>query len=151
MNGPGNFEDFAVANPELADKSLLLRWYGPERLASDAARPCAMTPMRLLLIYRWTFAGLIVIASVETLMTEGRASLPIAVLASVEIVAALLFVWRRSQVAGMIALLVAFAVAQAITMMMGQLQTHFLQYAASTVLVVSLDRALARNARVQSI
>ncbi len=43
----------------------------------------------------------------------------------------------------MIALLVVFAIAQTLTATMGQLQTHFLQYAASTILIVSLDRTLA--------
>ena len=102
-----------------------------------------MTPARLLLLYRGTFVALLVIASVQTLAGEGRASLPVAALASVEIGAALLLLWQRSQVAGMILLLVVFAVAQTVTAMMGQLQTHFLQFAASTILIVSLDRALA--------
>lgn len=101
-----------------------------------------MTPTRLLLLYRRTFVALLVIASVQTLAGDGGASLPVAALASVEIGAALLLLWRRSQVAGMTLLLVVFAIAQTVTAMMGQLQTHFVQYAASTIVIVSLDRAL---------
>jgi hypothetical protein len=35
---PASFEDFAQANPDLMDKSILTRWYRPERLSGAAAR-----------------------------------------------------------------------------------------------------------------
>jgi hypothetical protein len=44
MDATGDFDDFAAANPDLADKSLLLRWYRPERLASNAARRTFLLP-----------------------------------------------------------------------------------------------------------
>ncbi len=39
-----DFESFARANPDLLDQSALLRWYRPERLASDAARRTFLLP-----------------------------------------------------------------------------------------------------------
>jgi hypothetical protein len=43
----GQADDFAAfvrANPELLEKTLLGRWYGPERLASEAARRTFLLP-----------------------------------------------------------------------------------------------------------
>lgn len=37
-NAHASFEDFALANPDLMDKSFLARWYRPERLNGMAAR-----------------------------------------------------------------------------------------------------------------
>ena len=39
-----DFEDFARANPDLMDKTVLERWYGPERLHSDIARRIFLLP-----------------------------------------------------------------------------------------------------------
>ena len=38
------FEDFADANPDLMDKTVLERWYAPERLRSDIARRVFVLP-----------------------------------------------------------------------------------------------------------
>jgi hypothetical protein len=38
------FDQFADANPELLDKTTLLRWYAPERLETDAARRTFLLP-----------------------------------------------------------------------------------------------------------
>ncbi len=38
------FDQFADANPELLDKTTLLRWYAPERLESEAARRTFLLP-----------------------------------------------------------------------------------------------------------
>jgi hypothetical protein len=43
----GQADDFAAfvrANPDLLEKSVLGRWYGPERLASEAARRTFLLP-----------------------------------------------------------------------------------------------------------
>jgi hypothetical protein len=40
----GDFEAFARANPDLLVKSILARWYRPQRLASDAARRTFLMP-----------------------------------------------------------------------------------------------------------
>jgi hypothetical protein len=42
--GAHDFEAFAVANPDLMDKSALARCYRPERLALDAARRTFILP-----------------------------------------------------------------------------------------------------------
>jgi hypothetical protein len=39
-----DFTAFAGANPDLIDKSVLKRWYRPERLATDAARRTFLLP-----------------------------------------------------------------------------------------------------------
>jgi hypothetical protein len=40
------FAAFAAANPDLMTKSVLARWYTPERLASEAARATFLLPDR---------------------------------------------------------------------------------------------------------
>lgn len=47
MDATSDFDDFATANPELTGKSLLLRWYRPERLASLTARRTFLLPDRV--------------------------------------------------------------------------------------------------------
>lgn len=42
--GAGDFAAFAHQHPELLEKSVLSRWYGPERLASAAARRIFLLP-----------------------------------------------------------------------------------------------------------
>jgi hypothetical protein len=42
--GELDFTEFAAANPDLMVKSVLRRWYSPERLASDAARATFVLP-----------------------------------------------------------------------------------------------------------
>jgi hypothetical protein len=39
-----DFVDFAAGNPELLEKSVLSRWYRPERLATDVARSSFVLP-----------------------------------------------------------------------------------------------------------
>ena len=40
----GDFAAFERANPDLSDRSLLARWYRPERLGSEAARRTFLLP-----------------------------------------------------------------------------------------------------------
>ncbi len=42
--GQTDFAAFAAANPDLMTKSVLARWYSPERLASAAARATFLLP-----------------------------------------------------------------------------------------------------------
>jgi hypothetical protein len=42
--GVADFTAFAQVNPDLMDKSVLARWYRPERLALDAARRTFLLP-----------------------------------------------------------------------------------------------------------
>jgi len=39
-----DFESFAAANPDLMEKSALVRWYAPERLNSEIARKTFVLP-----------------------------------------------------------------------------------------------------------
>jgi hypothetical protein len=42
--GCADFAAFLAAQPQLLDKGALLRWYSPERLASDSARRTFLLP-----------------------------------------------------------------------------------------------------------
>ena len=42
--GQAEFAAFAAANPDLMQKSILGRWYSPERLGSEAARSTFLLP-----------------------------------------------------------------------------------------------------------
>jgi len=64
----------------------------------------------------------------------------VALLAAVEIAGALMLMWRRTQWVGAAALLLVFAGAQVLSAIEGEYPTRFLQYAASTLLIVLLDR-----------
>lgn len=44
MDDAKAYEDFASHNPDLFDKGVLIRWYRPERLASDRARRTFVLP-----------------------------------------------------------------------------------------------------------
>jgi hypothetical protein len=46
LGAHASFEDFASANPDLMDKSVLARWYTPERLNGMAARRGFVLPDR---------------------------------------------------------------------------------------------------------
>ena len=98
-----------------------------------------MSPARILAVYRLVFCMLIVIASAQTLLVEH--SNHIAPLATAEIAGALLLVWPKTQRAGAVLLLLVFAAAQVIAASEGEYPTRFLQYAASTLLIVVLSQA----------
>jgi hypothetical protein len=102
----------------------------------------------ILTVYRYVFAGLIVVASAQTLLAAGLEHPHIGLLASAEIAGALLLIWRRAAALGACVLLVVFASAQVMAAMEAEWPTRFLQYAASTLVIVTLDRALKR-ARAQ--
>ena len=99
-----------------------------------------MSPARVLLAYRLVFCVLIVIASAQTLIAEH--SHHVTLLATSEIAGALLLGSRRTQWAGAALLLLVFAAAQAIAASEGEYPTRFMQYAASTLLIVGLSKAL---------
>jgi len=93
----------------------------------------------LLAAYRGVFSSLIVVATVQTLLPVPARH--IVLLATVEIAGALLLLVRRTQWFGASLLLAVFACAQVVAAVEGDYPTRFLQYAASTVLIVMLDRA----------
>jgi hypothetical protein len=101
-----------------------------------------MSAARILAAYRAIFSTLIVVASIQTLVAAQAHH--VVLLAAVEIAGALLLMWRRTQWVGAAALLAVFASAQVISAIEGDYPTRFLQFAASAVLVVMMDGALAR-------
>ena len=103
-----------------------------------------MSSARLLAIYRTTFSALIVVASVQTLC-GAREHHSVVLLAGTEIAGALILCWRRTQWLGAALLLVVFASAQLMSAMQGEWPTRFLLYAASALLIVTMDRTLARS------
>ena len=66
-------------------------------------------------------------------------------LAGTEIAGALILCWRRTQWLGACLLLGVFACAQLLSAMQGEWPTRFLQYAASALLIVTMDRTLVQS------
>jgi hypothetical protein len=78
-----------------------------------------MSAARILTLYRAIFVALLSLASLQALL-----------------------LWRPTQVVGACVLLGIFAVAQVLSALEGQWPTRFLQYAASTLLIVAMGRAI---------
>ena len=100
-----------------------------------------MSSERVLTFYRLTFVALIIVSSVQTIMraAESGHGNHALVLAMAEIAGAALLASSRTQLYGASLLLLVFAVAQFLSAAMGEWTTRFLQYAASTLLIVLLD------------
>jgi hypothetical protein len=103
-----------------------------------------MSPARLLTVYRLVFSTLIVLASLQSLFAAHEQP-GVLVLAGTEIAGALSLCWRRTQELGAALLLVVFASAQVMSAMQGEWPMRFALYAASALLVVTMDRTLARS------
>jgi hypothetical protein len=106
-----------------------------------------VSAQRTLALYRLTFSALIVIASVQTLVAA-QGDRGVLLLAATEIVGALILCWRRAQWLGAGLLLIVFGCAQVLSALQGEWPTRFLLYAASALLIVTLDRTLVRPARL---
>ena len=100
-----------------------------------------MSAPRLLALYRLVFSALIIAASVQTLLAA-QGDHAVILLAGTEIAGALILCWRRAQWLGACLLLGVFAFAQVMSAMQGDWPTRFLLYAASALLIVSMDRTL---------
>ncbi len=101
-----------------------------------------MSARALLGLYRGTFCLLLVVACVQTLVTQ-QAVPHVLALASAEILGALLLLGRRTQLIGLALLLLSFVGAQVLAALQGAWPTRFAQFAASALLIVLLDRASA--------
>ena len=101
-----------------------------------------MSALRTLTVYRLIFSAPITVASMQTLLTA-RGDPAVMLLAGIEIAGALILCWRRTQWLGAGLLLIVFACAQVLSAMQGEWPTRFLLYAASALLIVTMDRALA--------
>jgi hypothetical protein len=98
--------------------------------------------VRILAVYRLIFSALITVSSVQTLVAD-PGSRAVVLLAGTEIAGALMLAWHRTQWLGAAVLLVVFACAQLLHAMQGEWPTRFLLYAASALLIVTMDRTLA--------
>jgi hypothetical protein len=105
-----------------------------------------VSAVHILAAYRVTFSALLLLASLEALSAGHAHSHRVLILVAAEIAGALLLCWRRTQWLGAGLLFVVFTCAQLLSALEGSWPIHFLQYAASTLLIVSLDRALAQRA-----
>ena len=101
-----------------------------------------MSALRTLTVYRVIFSALLTVASVQTLLAA-RGDRAVMLLAGTEIAGALILCWRRAQWLGAGVLLLVFACAQVLSALQGEWPTRFLLYAASALLIVTMDRALA--------
>jgi hypothetical protein len=101
-----------------------------------------MSARSLLGAYRLCYCLLILIASIQTLAAEGAADPHVVPLATAEIAGALLLLVPRTQWLGLTLLLGVFACAQVLAALSAAWPTRFLQYAASALLIVLLDRTL---------
>jgi hypothetical protein len=101
-----------------------------------------MSAARILMLYRAIFVALLSLASLQALLGGREGGHNIVLLAAAEIAAALALLWRPTQVVGACVLLGVFAVAQVLSALQGRWPTQFLQYAASTVFIVAMDRAI---------
>jgi hypothetical protein len=103
-----------------------------------------VSALRILEIYRASFIALLVFASAATVLAGHESGSHIVPLAAAEIVGALALLSRRTRLAGACVLLAVFALAQLLSALAGYWPTQFLQYAASTLLILALGRALTK-------
>ena len=103
-----------------------------------------MSAARLLALYRLVFSVLIIAASVQTLLAA-HGDHAVLLLAATEIAGALILCWRRAQWLGAGLLLIVFGCAQLVSALHGEWPTRFLQYAASALLIVTMDRTLVQS------
>lgn len=102
-------------------------------------------PQTALAAFRYVYVAFIVSASATTLLSGVGAhhAAHVAILAGVEIAAALGFLFRASEMAACFVLLAVYAIATAISLTMGEWTLRFLYYAATAVFIVSLSKAQA--------
>lgn len=108
-----------------------------------------MTAPLALYLYRSVFTAFIVFASAKTFVEGWPASpggaaashmgLFIRVLAAVEIVAAVLFLWRPAQLWAGGALIAIFAIAVVVDLAHGGIPARFAYYSATVLIVLFLD------------
>jgi hypothetical protein len=97
---------------------------------------------RILNAYRLIFATAIIALSVLTAIHAKRVTDHHFWLAAIEIVAALLFMVRRTQQIGMSLLLAVFAVVAVHDVATGEIPVSLLLFGATAIAIVMLDRAI---------
>lgn len=97
-----------------------------------------MSLLRMLDLYRLFYVGFIIVASAQTaILAQGH----MAILGSVEILAAILFLFQRTRLLGTLALCVIFALAFAVSIAAGEewpLRMFF--YAGTAIFILLIDR-----------
>jgi low temperature requirement protein LtrA len=97
--------------------------------------------------FRLIFVAFIVWASARTMVNAhsvsgGHSALALAVLGAVEIAGALLFMVRRTQLAGVIVLLLVFGAAAVMAVQLGQVPLGYFYYAATAAFIIAVDRRI---------
>ncbi|HEX4736453.1 MAG TPA: hypothetical protein VH331_02720 [Allosphingosinicella sp.] len=112
-----------------------------------------MSPQRTLFGFRLVYVLFIAVASAQTALAGwrgesegGHAPVHLIVLGSVEIVGAILFLWRKTQLAGTVILLVVYALATLLTLAEGGNPLRFLYFAATALFILHVDHSLRRQA-----
>lgn len=106
-----------------------------------------MSAQRILALYRLVFAVLIATGSLQTVLAGHHAGLT--ALGACELIAALALLWPRTRLPAAGVLLFIFALAQLHAALDHQWPTHLAQYAASTILIIALERTLERAPATQ--
>jgi hypothetical protein len=102
-----------------------------------------MNGRRALATYRAIYAACIIALSVRTASGATGLSDHHFWLAGIEIVGALLLVWRRAQRIGLAVLLVVYAIAAGHDLLTGGIPIALVLFGASAAAIVQLDRGLA--------
>ena len=112
-----------------------------------------MSPQQILFGFRFVYVLFIAVASAQTAAAGlrggtqgGHAPVHLALLGSVEIVGALLFLWRRTQLAGAGLLLIVYAFAAVLTIVEGGNPLRFLYFAATALFILHVDASVPRQA-----
>jgi hypothetical protein len=97
--------------------------------------------------YRLIFVAFLVVASAMTIAGAhgGHFAMAARPLASAEIVAALLFLFRRTQRLALAGLLAVFTMASVMAIIAGEMPLRFVYYAATAAFIVLVDRRLDRK------
>lgn len=101
-----------------------------------------MPSEKILRVYRVLFVAVIIGLSVQTMTRANEFSDHHFWLAAIEIVACLLFLVRRTQIAGVTLLLAVFSVAAIHDIATGYVPFSLVLFGASAVTIVLLDRAI---------
>jgi uncharacterized membrane protein HdeD (DUF308 family) len=105
------------------------------------------SPGLLIMVYCWLFAIFITFASVRAIMeareaTSHHGHAHVLLLATVEIIAAILFAFRATRKGGGIVLLLVFGIAIVLTAVSGNVPANLLFYAVNVAFVLALERSL---------
>ena len=95
--------------------------------------------------FRLVFVAFLLWASARTMAdahlgSSGHSGLALALLAGIEILAALLFLLRRTQLLGLALLIPVFAAATLMALQVGEMPVRYFYYAMTALFIVAVDR-----------